>query len=653
MNNSIDQFSIAELLDGRYFYIPAYQRGYRWTEDQVSDLLRDLLSFYNQQKQDGDFYCLQPVIVRPITDTSKIKEIFGESLVENVSKKGAWEVIDGQQRLTSIYIIYKYLLEKKGWDAENLKEEEDGRELYKIHYATRKLSTDFLENLSLKFVDNKGHELANDNIDFYHISNAYKYIDNWIKSTGKEINVKFGKSGSLSEVRDPLFSIFNCHKNIKGASVQVLWYEINEEIGSEKNVISEFQKINTGKIRLTDAELIKGLFLLKRNFNSSTQYIKQSQLAIEWEFIENTFHQNSFWHFLQKKGVNMSNRIDLLFSLVYKIVELENCPESEIKKRIEDIDKRIEDPRQSEIFRYYYSQFEGKSDDDLQILVAKAWEKVMTLFRLLDDWFNSPILYNYIGLLCQCGEDISRLVIHFNSMEDDTTSEDFEKYLVERIQYYLRKITIKAGQITNTYSPKERSNIFNLLLTLNIHLLNEQHRKMVSDVDIYKFPFDVFNEQNWDIEHIDSYHTNTLKRNDDKVTWVQTAIDDLDLNDTEKLQIDNFRKNNKYDDAIVLLKNIAKEVDVDDVIKNSIGNLTLLDSQTNKRYGNALFITKRKIIIDNLMQGVFIPTATQFVFAKFFDEKGTNRSLWSEKDMEAYHKYIIDMTSKYITNIEN
>lgn len=55
MDNSIQQYAIGELLDGRYFYIPAYQRGYRWTEKQVDDLLRDLLCFANDSKMDEEF----------------------------------------------------------------------------------------------------------------------------------------------------------------------------------------------------------------------------------------------------------------------------------------------------------------------------------------------------------------------------------------------------------------------------------------------------------------------------------------------------------------------------------------------------------------------------------------------------------------------
>lgn len=55
MDNSIEQYAIGELLDGRYFYIPSYQRGYRWTDKQVDDLLRDLLCFANDTKDDYDF----------------------------------------------------------------------------------------------------------------------------------------------------------------------------------------------------------------------------------------------------------------------------------------------------------------------------------------------------------------------------------------------------------------------------------------------------------------------------------------------------------------------------------------------------------------------------------------------------------------------
>lgn len=655
MDNSINQYAIGELLDGRYFYIPSYQRGYRWTEKQVGDLLRDLLCFANdfanegKEKKQEQFYCLQPVIARPITNEDKLKSMFGTEYNESIQSHGVWEIIDGQQRLTTIFLLYKYLLDQKGWDAETLKEEEDGKELYHICYATRDGSSQFLEGLTIKTIEDSDEESLKDNVDYFHMANAFKYIGEWIKTDGKTINIRYQLGGSLDNIRTSFFKLLNGMSDTKGGSVQVLWYEIAEV--KEKNNIKEFQKINTGKIRLTDAELIKGLFLLKKNFTSGDKYIKQSELALEWEYIENTLHANSFWYFLQKKGYDMPNRIDLLFNLIYKKNALKEIPEVEWDAKIKEIDARLMDTRQSEIFRFYYNRFEGKMGEDLQQEVAVAWDEVMELFRTLDDWFCTPSIYNYIGLLSQCGEDLCRLVLHFEYMPETICRDDFEKYLKERISYHLRgaKVDDENKQILNTYD-KNHDTIYKLLLTLNIHLLNEQNQKLESESDVYKFPFDVLSAQNWDIEHIDSFHTNALKKEKDKREWIKTAMADRkdELKDDEVAALKQKLDENALDDAINILKKNAQEVEVDEEIKNTIGNLTLLDAATNRMYGNSLFCTKRRIIIERIKQGVFVPIATQYIFAKFFDEKGTNRSLWTKEDMEAYHKYIYEALKQYI-----
>ena len=659
MDNTINQFAIGELLDGRYFYIPSYQRGYRWTEKQVGDLLRDLLCFSNDLANKGNkdekdqFYCLQPIIARPITDIDQLKTIFGDDFNDSILEHGVWEIIDGQQRLTTIFLLYKYLLDQKGWDAETLKDEEDGKELYHICYATRKGSSSFLENLSLKAIKDSSEEAFKENVDYFHMANAFKYISEWIKTDGKSINVRYQLGGSLDNVRTSLFKLLNGMSDTKGGSVQVLWYELAENKG--KRNIKEFQKINTGKIRLTDAELIKGLFLLEKNFSTSEKYIKQSELALEWEFIENTLHANNFWYFLQKKGFDMPNRIDLLFNLIYKKAALKNIQEEDWDAKLKEVDIQLSDARQSEIFRFYYNRFEGKIGEDLQYEVGKAWDEVMELYRTLDDWFCTPSIYNYIGLLSQCGEDLCRLVLHYEYLPEESTRLDFEDYLKERISFQLRKVKIDNEKklILSTY--KEHDNIYKVLLTLNIHLLNEQNKKLESESDVYKFPFDVLNAQNWDIEHIDSFHTNALKKDNDKKEWIETALADRsdELSKDEKEQINLKIEENALDDAINIIKRNAQEVDTEEEIKNTIGNLTLLDAATNRMYGNSLFCTKRRIIIERIKQGVFVPVATQYIFAKFFDQKGTNRSLWTKEDMEAYHNYIYNVISNYLMNEED
>lgn len=351
----------------------------------------------------------------------------------------------------------------------------------------------------------------------------------------------------------------------------------------------------------------------------------------------------------------MPNRIDLLFNLIYKKAALKNIQEEDWDAKLKEVDIQLSDARQSEIFRFYYNRFEGKIGEDLQYEVGKAWDEVMELYRTLDDWFCTPSIYNYIGLLSQCGEDLCRLVLHYEYLPEESTRLDFEDYLKERISFQLRKVKIDNEKklILSTY--KEHDNIYKVLLTLNIHLLNEQNKKLESESDVYKFPFDVLNAQNWDIEHIDSFHTNALKKDNDKKEWIETALADRsdELSKEEKEQINLKIEENALDDAINIIKRNAQEVDTEEEIKNTIGNLTLLDAATNRMYGNSLFCTKRRIIIERIKQGVFVPVATQYIFAKFFDQKGTNRSLWTKEDMEAYHNYIYNVISNYLMNEED
>lgn len=79
------------------FFIPSYQRGYRWTETEVDRLLEDVYGIIqnkienerNKRNNRPTQYCLQPIVVKR-TDNG-------------------YDVIDGQQRLTTLYLIYKYL----------------------------------------------------------------------------------------------------------------------------------------------------------------------------------------------------------------------------------------------------------------------------------------------------------------------------------------------------------------------------------------------------------------------------------------------------------------------------------------------------------------------------------------------------------------
>ena len=79
---NLEEIKISEITGS--FKIEAYQRGYRWGEDEVTHLLNDINEIAIAQK-----YCLQPIVVKNVN--------------------GAYELIDGQQRLTTLFLIMKYL----------------------------------------------------------------------------------------------------------------------------------------------------------------------------------------------------------------------------------------------------------------------------------------------------------------------------------------------------------------------------------------------------------------------------------------------------------------------------------------------------------------------------------------------------------------
>ena len=85
-------------LYGKTFYIPSYQRGYRWTEDNVQKLLEDLENFGKNEKNHNIDYCLQPLMVKKCVDNKNNE---------------SYELIDGQQRLTTLKLILDELFEEK------------------------------------------------------------------------------------------------------------------------------------------------------------------------------------------------------------------------------------------------------------------------------------------------------------------------------------------------------------------------------------------------------------------------------------------------------------------------------------------------------------------------------------------------------------
>lgn len=645
--SEIKLISIAEIMDGRTFLIPSYQRGYRWTSKEITDFLNDLYSFaLKPDKRREEFYCLQPIITQKFSDEDLIEYTLDEGHIKT-DNKNVWTVIDGQQRLTSTYILYRYLLDKKGWSADDLKDEE-GKALFHLAYETRKESTLFLENLCSNSLDDS-------DIDRFHISAAYRVIDEWIRNEGLAISNTYGRKNTPNAIREVLFSLLNTPRGAVEAvgSAQFIWYEIEAPDSDSRDIeISEFLKINTGKIELTDAELLKALFLQTRNFENGEKEIKQLQIAMEWEQIENTLHQNDFWHFFYGNA-DKPNRIDALFELIYKADHIKVYNDS-IRDAIKANNKELK--VKNTLFRYYYAKFDGKSGDELQNQIKIEWKKIMDAFHTLEDWYEDTKMYNYVGFLSHCGVDIAQMYIKFSLMEDTASKEDLEDFFIELIRRQLSGIVVEDGQIQATYS-NNRDGIFKLLLFLNVDQQNSQYDKAKESEDdfngsIFKFPFDIFDSQSWNVEHIDSYTTNILRDTKDLKDWCDAAIHELEqtnMPSVDKDRINQLYAQGNYRDILDRIKSFFEDDAEGEDSKNLIGNLTLLDERTNKSYGNSLFCTKKRIIQERDKNGTFVPRTTKWVFEKYFSGSHSSDIYWKEEDKQAYQKYIVEHLSQYLT----
>ena len=663
----ITRISIPELMDGRYFYIPSYQRGYRWTKTQVAALLNDLFMYAcsphdHTQVKDGDYYCLQPIVARKIVNRYELSNLVDvKSIPEN---KEMWEIIDGQQRLTTIFILYLFLMKEKNMTVENLLRRKK-KELYHLVYATRKDSSDYLEHI----YSNQSNHI--ENIDFFHMQMAYDTINQWVYS--EKDFAENGASALLNRYNlndepelaiDILWSLLNAQKGhiSNYGTVQFLWYELD----GGKDVIQEFRDTNMNQIHLTDAELIKALFLKTLN-NVPTQNLLER--ANQWEYVENVLQDNTFWFFLNKRGYDLPNRIDFLFRIRYQVEQLKKAEEE--KKNLQEptlpTETKNGEPILSDeeinriygscekqlgekdfLFHYFNLKFEGLEENELSIRINEEWQEILTIFRTLEDWYDDVICYNLIGMLSQF--DNSKLPAYyykFISMNENDSREEFKKCLKEEIANRFKNVKFVDGQLSLSYGD---SLVFNLLLLLNINHLNKQATGVSSANRlgfIYKFPFDVL-QNDWDIEHIDSFTTNPLRDDKDKEEWVNIAKEDLGIED-EKLSVCIENKN--WGGAINRLKELAKEPEISEDAKNNISNLTLLDAETNRSYGNSLFVTKRKRIIERMKAGQYVPISTTYVFMKLFDEAGTSRSVWGEEDMRKYHDYICKELKDYLPQL--
>lgn len=674
-NMKLIRKSLDQLIKKKYdFFIPDYQRGYKWTRMEVLKLLNDIWDFKlnHSDDDDGDFYCLQPVVVKP--------------------KDGKYYVIDGQQRLTTLLIIQqamkdygvvtqqqKVLLAHPDWIAELMPAITE--ETYSIEYQTREKSAIWLEN-------RRNEAEMQKNSDYYHIFCAYnatidffKWIDENTPDDYTLDNLPCPKSkkriNAVTEFETCIRS--KCH---------VIWYELDTENENDHEI---FDRLNTGKIPLTNAELIKAMFLQEGNFPSLSEEIKiksedyRTNVARQWDEIERKLQEPFFWDFIydfNNVGMSYETRIEYLFDLLAN-------------------KEKSNSDRCYFTFEFYDSLFQKNKEngDDAIEFVNKEWKRVRELIQTMQDWYDNKTYYHYIGYLISQGHSVNEIKnIQFPQDKDGKALPVPKKAdFIKKLEELIRKQT---SSYESKHLMKSQKGLTPTLLLFNVLTVLDNSEK--SD----RFPFHYYKHTTWNEEHVApntpfdpnkksrcfqfaaqmlEYYTdisyfeviegltainikrprNERKNNEQLVSEAieivkpkyDEYISQMEDSNTCKslLQIFLARGNNQEELSQEVYNQIIasmgiKDLNSEDDERDFIWNQVLLDEGTNKSYGNAIFPYKRMRVIKNTTRGVFVPVGTYNVFVKAYSHRMTNMLEWDENDALRYLAEIFKTLNRYGRN---
>ena len=630
------------------FFIPDYQRGYRWTKRQVEELLNDIKDFVAKEESSNKVYLLQPLVVREDKET--------------------YRVVDGQQRLTTIYLIMLYLISCDSVKNYCKSETLENFELYSLTYETREGSKDFLK----KPTDESKYTK---NVDYYHIFNVYKAIKEWFETHVNKEKLMF----------ESLLS-----------RVELIWYPL--ECTDKSGEIHDFEKLNKGKIALTDSELVKGLFLNRANFaglDENEINNKQFELSTEWEKIEYTLQDDAFWLFIyNKKDYHKPTRIDYFLEIISyrEYIQLNSGGNfASFRKEYGNEEYGLFLWFDSKFKDIYINHTDEKgiiSEKDYTDEILKLFKELKDIYQILMEWYHDCYFFHYIGYLITVNNGTEvKVIVELLNEWNKKSKKDFRDYLELQIVKSISKSWI-VNRIRNGENWWEqefdvekngtkcgKGECKNLLLLHNIQTIVKQNDILISDdgynlPNFTRFDFHLYKCDSWEVEHIRPNAGDNTKDGDektdpnktrllylitmayylddndalvklldllfdsikkkhemilesdpnkiyylaDKINYMEKNINELKLKDDldeEYLEIFESISGaiSLNDEGEIEVKEVKEELynkiheeieadsSIDDKKKNYIYNYTLLDKKTNEEYGNHIFPVKRQFIL--------------------------------------------------------
>ena len=654
INNIMQRKAIPELLNKKY-YIPEYQRGYRWEDKQVLNLLDDLDTFFSGDTK-GQFYCLQPIVVKEVT----------------IDNEKWLEVIDGQQRLTTILILMKVF--------DQLNAPKFGlpkTHSYTIRYATRPSIQNIFDTISITSEPSTNKAVIDESknqwpgmIDSLYIYNAAKTILNWFMDEQPRI-FRYGQ-------------YFYNTVNSGDKSVQVVWYETNED----KDPHDIFNRMNSLKVGLSCSELIRSIFLssctkfnlgtfdglsdsLKLEVEKERFQQKQSSINEKWDEIEQQMRDESFQSFLTSRNIKSRNAIDLLFDLVSGKYASNKPFNSNLNK-------------EDELYTYLYIKNMVDVDGD----AWTTWLSILNVYEKLLFWYHDRDLYHRIGFLN---------TIAATGHEDDAVytllAERKGKIALRNKVVSMIKEAMILPENKETHQPIEKLSqlsydnnihynyIKRLLILYNVETSRIQTSSEFFDFDKFRYTADK-KHKIWTLEHIHAQNSDCLPETN-KDSWYEWIVFNRDslkklvlgdpnlekqrISIVDQLERDSAVNNEKQEPYCKSIKYTFENIKelFDDVANfyaqldakadkakpmHQLSNMALLDLGQNAMVGKSPFEVKRQIISNQIADNKYYPICTQKVFLKLYDKESMQIHSWSQRDRELYLEDMKQKLTEYLPN---
>lgn len=562
------------------FYISPYQRGYKWGArkgEPVWQLLDDINNSFKYKGSDRKKeYYLQYITLKP-------RKTHNDTF--------CLEVIDGQQRLTTLSILLATI---KKLDA-RLASYSDG----KIDYAVR---TQFLKDWVysnkidslLSFESWDSFIAANgtfDKQDVYFLFGAAKAIETFLTDII-----------TLENLRD--FYTYLCD------DVKLIVNAVETHVNSEK----VFANLNTNKVLLTEDDLIKALLLTRSGRQKSETGKPRSYREImDWRSLMGR-QWDEMQNWVETAGIKsvffpkMENAMLGLLKLTGTTMQYNELAYADNKYPL---------------FEFFQRSVQEETLDSKAIL-----EKTILIFKILQEWNINIELYNALGYLFHCKNAISLISNQILLAQLIQNTLDNSSDRLRPIYKHILKHAIfkEDADAKDWFYGTDNELLQDLFLLLNVFFKATN-----------RFDFNSYGDRSWSLEHIFPQNPRISK---------------YKLNDKEILMLKEIvNKEEKWGDIEQLLtqealpqeqmEQLDEKLKMDAPLLNSIGNMALLTREDNASISNGLFDKKRQIISEKINEGKYVPAHTYAVFSKLILPQTTDLKFWNRADIEEHTIHIV------------